>query len=241
MHKKSLGQNFLSDPKILKKIADFAQIKKGDTVVEIGPGEGSLTKFLLERAKEVILIEKDAELARKLNIEPQDILEVDPNAFPKGYVLVGNIPYYITGEIFRKFLESENQPASMTFVIQKEVADRIMARDKKESILSLSVKAYGTPELGGIIKAGSFTPAPKVDSTIIAVRNINKNKFSQVSEKTFFDFVKRGFAHKRKLLRKNLGISPEILESVGVDKDIRAEDLTLENWFDIIRACQVRK
>ncbi len=271
--KKSLGQNFLSDPQILKKIADFARIKKTDTVIEIGPGLGSLTKFLLERARKVIAVEKDRELVERLKkakTERLRIIQGDILEFPlkmpiKGnYVLVGNIPYYITGEIFRKFLETENQPASMTFVIQKEVAERIMgshsakaSRDKKkESILSLSIKAYGTPEYGGLIKAGSFSPAPKVDSAIIAIRNISKERFLSppthsyskrgqeekiITENEFFETIKKGFAHKRKFLRKNLGISEEIFPQLGFPKDVRAEDLTLENWFAIIKACQAKR
>src|SRR3989338_5698525 len=149
--KKSLGQNFLRDEKILRKIADFAQIEKGDTVVEVGPGEGTLTKFILEKAKRVIAVEKDELLAKflqekfkeeikssKLKILTGNILEIEnllkiaklkipARAGGGNYCLVGNIPYYITGEIFRKFLESENQPKSLTFVVQKEVAERIIA------------------------------------------------------------------------------------------------------------------
>src|SRR3990167_4311404 len=135
--KKSLGQNFLRDEKILRKIVDFARITKGDTVVEVGPGEGTLTKFLLERASRVIAVEKDNKLAgmlqekfreeiidNRLQIIVGDILDYKLKTI--NYKLIGNIPYYITGEIFRKFLESKNQPQSLTFVVQKEVVERIM-------------------------------------------------------------------------------------------------------------------
>ncbi|MEK7062994.1 MAG: rRNA adenine dimethyltransferase family protein, partial [Patescibacteria group bacterium] len=170
--KKFLGQHFLRNKKILLKIADFAQIEKGDTVLEVGPGEGGLTEFLLEKSKKVIAVEKDAKLveflkqkfkkeiiSNKLQIIEGDILEFPLMGIFKGnYILVGNIPYYITGAIFKKFLESDTPPQSITFVVQKEVADRIIARDGKESVLSISIKAFSTPEFGGVIKAGSFYP-----------------------------------------------------------------------------------
>lgn len=278
---KRLGQNFLRDEKILQKIVDFAQIEKRDVVLEVGPGEGTLTKLLLKKAGKVIAVEKDEHLAELLQVKfaPEikdqrlriiigDALELEAESLelggkekdlnsklkPLSYKLVGNIPYYITGEIFRKFLESSNQPKSLTFVVQKEVADRIMARDDKESILSLSIKAYGRPEYGGIIKAGSFAPRPKVDSAIVAVRDISKKKFferalqitpltpltlrggqnTKTLEKTFFEIVKKGFAHKRKLLAKNLGIDQSILLGLGIKEKARAEDLKLEDWLKIL-------
>ena len=286
-NKKSLGQNFLRDRGILKKIADFAQIEKEDTVVEVGPGEGTLTELLLERAKKVIAIEKDEKLVEflkekfakeikeeKLKIIAGDILKVSEGVFemPRSqktpfdtYKVVGNIPYYITGAIFKKFLEPKNQPSSITFVVQKEVAERIMgshfakaSRDKKESILSISIKVYGTPEFGGVIKAGSFYPKPKVDSAIIAVRNISKENFLRCHlrklglkggtlgnlEKRFFEILKAGFAHKRKLLIKNLGVSKTpfleisskgVFDTCGISEKARAEDLKVEDWICLTR------
>src|SRR3989344_3336145 len=274
--KKSLGQNFLRDEKILKKIVDFAQIEKGDTVVEVGPGEGTLTKFILEKAKRVIAVEKDELLAKflqekfkeeikssKLKILTGNILEIEnllkiaklkipARAGGGNYCLVGNIPYYITGEIFRKFLESENQPKSLTFVVQKEVAERIIARDGKESILSISIKAYGEAEFGGVIKAGSFVPRPKVDSAIIAVRDISKKRFDEITplipltlrgkqgkqtpEELFFEIVRKGFAHKRKLLIRNLNISKDIFEKLEIPEKARAEDLKVEDWFALAKS-----
>ncbi len=252
--KKSLGQNFLRDSKILQKIVDFAHIDKADTVLEIGPGEGTLTKLLLEKAGQVLSVEKDEQLAKELQakfaeeikekrstIIAGDILEIaDPIIHDAKYKLVGNIPYYITGEIFRKFLEIDRQPESMTFVIQREVAERIMARDGKESVLSISIKAYGTPEYGGIIKAGSFTPRPKVDSAIITVRDISRIRFGAVKEKRFFEILKRGFSHKRKLLCSNLEVSPQFLAELGISEKARAENLTLQNWLDIAEHPQNR-
>ena len=271
--KKSLGQNFLKDKGILKKIADFAQIEKGDTVVEVGPGEGTLTELLLERAKKVIAVEKDERMAEflqqkfeqeiaenKLQIITGDVLKLRAESLElrgkekdlkasssklqaPSYILVGNIPYYITGALFKKALESENPPKSITFVVQKEVAERIVARDGKESILSISIKAYGTPEYGGVIKAGSFNPKPKVDSAILGVRNISKKRFEKIQEQGFFEILKAGFAHKRKLLIKNLGSVPsvssdtlmlkKVFDKCGISEKARAEDLKVEDWFAI--------
>ena len=268
--KKSLGQNFLRDPKILKKIVDFAQIEKEDTVVEIGPGEGTLTKFLLEQAHRVIAIEKDFELAtqlkekfhkeildNRLQIIEGDALDTKIyNLLSTNYKLIGNIPYNITGALFKKFLEnppSGVQPKSITFVVQKEVAERVIARDAKESILSISIKVYGKPEMGGVIKAGSFFPKPKVDSAILAIRDINKKRFEGESEKKFFEILKAGFAHKRKLLIKNLskGIfeMPQyqkmpfdiIFKKCGVPEKARAEDLKVENWLCISKEISNQK
>ncbi len=282
--KKSLGQNFLRDPNILGKIADFAEIEKTDIVLEVGPGEGLLTQVLLTKAERVIAIEKDNELADKLKekfskeieqgkliVVAGDILELqshqctdifllenscvaslqsssqgisefaDSKYFDKGYVLVGNIPYYITGAIFKKFLEEvENKPKSITFVIQKEVAERIMAKDGKESILSISIKAYGEPKYGGVIKAGSFYPKPKVDSAIISIRGISSEKISEHTKK-FFEILKLGFAHKRKLLIRNLGeiagerSLKEIFEKCEIDEKARAEDLKVEDWVNLTK------
>ena len=242
--KKSLGQNFLRDPKILKKIVDFARIEKDDIVVEVGPGEGTLTKLLLERAKRVIAIEKDHFLVEhlkekfreqilddRLKIIEEDILDSDLKY--NGYKLIGNIPYYITGAIFKKFLEAKKQPESITFVVQKEVADRIIARDGKESILSISMKAYGEPQYGGVIKAGSFNPKPKVDSAIISIRNINRGKFKEakIDGREFFEILKRGFAHKRKLLIKNLGAEEEVFTKCDIPENARAENLPVDKWI----------
>lgn len=256
--KKSLGQNFLRDSKILQKIANAAHISKEDTVVEIGPGEGGLTQCILGLASKVIAIEKDQALVEHLNqkfkdqlesgklqIISADILDFDiENNFDTNYKLLGNIPYYITGSIFKKFLGAQNKPESLTFLVQKEVAQRIIASDKKESVLSISVKAYGTPEYGGTIKAGSFYPAPKVDSAIISIQAINKGYFDtyNVAENDFFEILKQGFAHKRKYLLSNLkeNFDKEKLknafQNTKLDERVRSEDLQVEEWFKLARS-----
>ncbi len=256
--KKSLSQNFLTSPAIAEQVAEAAELGPSDVVVEIGSGQGILTIELVKRAGEVIAIEKDRRLAplltekfadtiktRKLKVIEGDILDFDTSSLA-GYKVVGNIPYNITGEILRSFLSRANQPTSMTLMVQKEVAERIMARDGKESVLSLSVKAYGSPRIVRKVSAGSFSPKPKVDSAIIHISGISRQFFSakggsasggkDLSEERFFKLVKAGFAHKRKQLWGNLseGESKFRLElcwnSLSLLPTARAEELTLEKW-----------
>ncbi len=244
--KKSLGQNFLMHARIAERIALSAKLLPGTVVFEIGPGTGKLTRELLKLAKKVIALEADYELFLRLQTEfAQEILQqrlalvhgdirtFDINTLPKGYALVANIPYYLTGEIFRMFLESDSQPSSMTLLVQKEVAERI-ARSKKESILSLSVKAYGTPKLEFSVPRGAFVPAPKVDSAVLTVRGISRKNFStREEEQRFFALIRAGFAHKRKFVRKNLVDSG--LFAGHIPEKARAEDLSLQAWCDLAR------
>ena len=254
--KKSLGQNFLMHARIAERIALVAKLSPDATVFEIGPGTGKLTRELLKLAKKVIALEADRELFEKLQTEfaPEisdgrlelvhgDIRTFDIATLPKAYALVANIPYYLTGEIFRMFLESDNQPSAMTLLVQKEVAERIVGnpersrgtREKKESILSLSVKAYGTPKREFVVPRGAFVPAPKVDSAVLTIRDISRKNFSsRVEERHFFALVRAGFAHKRKFVRKNLveaGLSGESLPEKA-----RAEDLPLSAWLALAHA-----
>ena len=251
--KKSLGQNFLMHARIAERIAMVAELSPSDSVFEIGPGTGMLTRELLKCAGKVIALEADQELFEKLRVDFSediekgrleliygDIRTFDPGLLPKGYALVANIPYYLTGEIFRMFLEAENQPVSMTLLVQKEVAERI-AQQKKESILSLSVKAYGTPKREFIVPSGAFVPAPKVDSAVLTVRNISKRNFkTHAAEDRFFAIVRAGFAHKRKFVVKNLteaGLFSEKMASrlaaATVSLKARAEDLPLSVWIGL--------
>lgn len=243
--KKSLGQNFLMHARIAERIALTSGITSSDTVFEIGPGTGMLTRELLKLAGHVVALEADQELFdalhatfateiadKRLTLLLGDIRTFELATLPAGYTLVANIPYYLTGEIFRMFLTAKRQPRSMTLLVQKEVAVRI-ARDKKESILSLSVKAYGTPKYEFTVPRGAFAPAPKVDSAVLSVRGISRDLFSCAKDETlFFDLVHAGFAHKRKFVRSNLvdaGFSPAALPEKA-----RAEDLSLDDWFSLI-------
>ena len=250
---KFLGQNFLNSKKIIADIIKAADLKLDDIVLEVGPGKGILTEALLEAVPKgrVIAIEKDERLveflkekfsgAKNLEIINGDILKFNSNKLKaneaKGYKIVANIPYYITSHFLRKFLEGPSigsgfiQPSRMVLMLQKEVAERITARDKKESILSISVKAYGEPKIIKKVPARYFSPAPKVDSAILLIDNISKDFFKNIDEKKFFEIVKRGFSQKRKMLKNNLKLlNTECSTKCGVKENARAENLSVENW-----------
>jgi len=231
--------------RIAERIADVAKLSPNTIVFEIGSGKGMLTRALLQRAGKVIAIEADRELFKKLQLNFAneitagrfELVHGDIRAFniaslPRGYALVANIPYYLTGEIFRMFLESKHQPSAMTLLVQKEVAGRI-ARTRKESILSLSVKAYGTPKYEFTVPHGAFRPAPNVDSAVLTIRDISRKNFSsRKEEQRFFSLIHAGFAHKRKFVRNNLA---DIVSMENIPEKVRAEDLHLSDWFDIVR------
>jgi 16S rRNA (adenine1518-N6/adenine1519-N6)-dimethyltransferase len=247
--KKSLGQNFLMHAQTAERIALASSVTKEDTVLEIGPGTGMLTRALLAHAKKVIAVEADYSLVPKLEVSfaeeigqgRLELIQADVRSFNtkhlKGsYHLVANIPYYLTGEIFRQFLTAKHKPSSMTLLVQKEVAVRI-ARSKKESLLSLSVKAFGTPKIQFPVPRGAFRPAPNVDSAVISITDIAQNAFKNAEdEKWFFDVLHAGFAHKRKQLAKNLEALAssehirEAFSAASIDSKARAEDLTLPTW-----------
>lgn len=245
-----LGQHFLTNAYYAKVLADAVAVRPGETIVEIGPGKGALTKYLLETGAHVIAVEKDEALAEYLraelagkNIEVRagDVRDFEAPRSP--YVVAANIPYYITGEIIRQFLESECQPRAVALLIQKEVAQRIVARDGKESILSLSVKIFGTPKIIATVGKGNFNPPPQVDSAIILIDDISRMHLKSAAEKKrFFDAVRAGFASKRKLLASNLAkiFGKEAVErafaACAIDAKSRAEDLTLEDWLALSKA-----
>ncbi|OHA26209.1 MAG: ribosomal RNA small subunit methyltransferase A [Candidatus Taylorbacteria bacterium RIFCSPHIGHO2_02_FULL_44_36] len=255
---KTYGQNFLKSPAVAERMVDAAEISSADLVLEAGPGKGALTEKLLARARQVFAVEKDERLVfyltlkfkeefkqNKLVIVGADILKFDPTEVglqTGGYKIVANIPYYITGEFLRHFLSEVAQPSKMVIMVQKEVAERILAKDPratnalglKESILSISIKAYAEPKYLETVPAELFTPKPKVDSAVIVIDKISRDFFTDVSEKRFFNIVKRGFAHKRKLLVNNLEIitaaGKKVLADCGIAPNARAENLTLRQW-----------
>ncbi len=256
--KKSLGQNFLRDQEILNDIVASAAVGGGDLVLEVGPGEGDLTRVLLDAGATVYGVEKDSRAipylekkfaeeikAGKYILQEGDALEMEPEDFfqkDQSYKIVANIPYYITGLLIRNFLEVDHKPESITLVVQKEVAERI-ATDKKESILSLSVKAYGEPEYVRTIEAKYFDPAPKVDSAILHIGNISNEFFntSTIDSDSFFNLIKLGFAQKRKTLVKNLSqeypkeLLREILVSLDINEKVRAEELSPPLWVKLVQ------
>jgi len=267
--KKSLGQNFLRSGSALRAISDAGKITPQDIVLEIGPGKGALTEVLLESGAKVIAIEKDRLLIPflsdkfakeikegKLELIEKDILEWNPRdiGLKVGeYKLIANIPYYITGAILEKFLEEETRPERIVFLVQKEVADRIVARDKKESILSISVKAFGTPKVVMKVSKKAFSPSPKVDSAILLIEHISHTYFSgwgiseQKAIREFFDIVHAGFAHKRKLLGRNLEkVSDKetilrVFTELDLSISVRAEDLSPEKWLLLARVLSSKK
>jgi 16S rRNA (adenine1518-N6/adenine1519-N6)-dimethyltransferase len=266
--KKSLGQHFLNSTHVLGQIIEAAELIKGQNVLEIGPGTGILTKKLLENGAKVIAVEKDVRSVELLNekFAPEiktgqltlisgDILELRgyfsgtisrssdfPSFSPNTtYSLIANIPYYITGAILESFLESNPQPSRAVLLVQKEVADRIMARDGKQSILSVSVRAFGEPKMVAKVAKGAFTPPPTVDSAILAINNISNKEFMarNLDAKHFFAIVRAGFAHKRKYLIRNLEEVTEsaqlqnIWKELSLDLRVRAEDLEVSDWMNI--------
>lgn len=259
--KKSLGQNFLKSEGILRQIVEAGNVKQTDIVLEIGPGKGALTEKLLENALKVVAVEKDRELFAflgekfakeiengKFELIEDDILEFLPenhNLKTKKFKIVANIPYNITGAILKKFLTSENQPENMTLLVQKEVAQRIVGHGSnpstklrvKESLLSISVKAYGNPKMMFKVPARFFKPAPKVDSAVIHISDISKAFFQKnhIKEEDFWEILRAGFAQKRKKLGNNL---KKVCQGVPLAKyaHMRAEDLTLENWAEIVQS-----
>lgn len=251
--KKSLGQNFLRSETAVSAIVDSLQ-DKNLPIIEIGGGEGVVTRALLEKGRTVSVVELDPRAAtlmrekfvreitgQRLRIAEQDVLQTDFARLVnnKDYLVVGNIPYYITGLIIRHIFEQKMLPKQATLMVQKEVADRILVRDGKESILSLSVKVYGDIQLVKIVKRGSFVPAPKVDSAIFTVKNIRNPFINPAQEKLFFEIIKTAFKHPRKLALGNLKkyLSEETfvrVERVLTQENCqnkRAEDIPLSVWL----------
>jgi len=262
--KKSLGQHFLTDTRILDKIVDVGNIFKGDLVLEIGPGRGALTRALLARGARVLAIEKDEALVAFLRDEfateikthelivlSGDVLDSSEvlmlylaenvrNPTTNTYKVVANIPYYITGKILRFLFSLEIHPAVIVLLVQEEVAARVAVQDgKKESILSLSIKAFGTPRYRGEVKAEAFSPPPKVDSAILSIENISRKFFDVITEEKFFKIIKQAFSQKRKTILNTLFADDKvrgtaILEKVGLSKVTRPEEISLEKWKELI-------
>ncbi|MFZ4632169.1 MAG: 16S rRNA (adenine(1518)-N(6)/adenine(1519)-N(6))-dimethyltransferase RsmA [Patescibacteria group bacterium] len=260
---RSKGQNFLVNEKIYDDIVGAADLKKEDTVLEIGPGLGFLTLKLAQKAKAVVAVELDDQLANYLQVgfDAQDLTNVkiinedilkfnlDENIGPKNkYKVVANLPYNITSIFLRLYLSSYHRPESFVLMLQKEVAERIVATAPDMSLLALSVQYYADAEIIREVKAGNFWPEPKVDSAIIKLvtkDRANLSKENQVNEdKLFFRLAKMGFSAKRKMLKNNLAgglkidqkIIIEILTKNKFNPLLRAEDLSLEDWLKLFAA-----
>ncbi|MEW6117711.1 MAG: 16S rRNA (adenine(1518)-N(6)/adenine(1519)-N(6))-dimethyltransferase RsmA [Nitrospirota bacterium] len=245
MAKKHLGQNFLFDPSILTRIVEAAGISAEDTVVEIGPGHGSLTKLLALAARKVIAIELDPELYQKLSEDPllpNNVTLVFNDALKyryeelESFKVVANIPYYITTPLIFRLLDAKKHITSMTFTIQREVAERIVASPgtKDYGALSIGVQFYATPRIEFIVPRGAFRPIPKVDSAVVHIQILDKPRVEVRDEKLFFKVVKTAFAQRRKTLSNALKpLSKDIREMLaeaGIDPIRRAETLSIEEF-----------
>jgi len=262
---KRLGQNFLIDPVALGRIVQIAEIDPQDAVLEIGPGLGGLTRLLAERARSVVAVEIDANLIGPLRevvagmenvkivqgdilgLDPAELIEADPEQAGPGYLVVANIPYYITSALIRHLLEARVQPTRMVLTVQREVADRLTAEPGDMSLLALSVQVYGQPEIKARIPAGAFFPPPNVDSAVVRIDLYPEPRIPAQDLDFFFRLAKAGFSQKRKTLRNTLAggmrwskeAAGEALESAGIDPMRRAETLSLDEWarlVEVVRA-----
>jgi 16S rRNA (adenine1518-N6/adenine1519-N6)-dimethyltransferase len=248
--KKSLGQHWLKDEATLEAICEAADLGSGDTVLEVGPGLGDLTRQLLKRAGKVVTVEIDKELAAnlrakiggsKIQVITGDILKFDLGQLPLGYKVVANIPYYLTSNLIRLLSEAVNPPETVVLLIQKEVAGRIAASSGEMSLLSVSAQLYFSPKLGPIVSAELFEPPPKVDSQVIILKRRAKPLFEDLDTKAYFRIVKAGFSGRRKKLRGSLsaglGISKDqadqLLKKAGISGDLRAQNLDLKDWHKL--------
>ena len=261
---KHLGQNFLTDKKVVKKIIKTADLKSTDTVLEIGPGLGALTKELVKKVKQVIVCEKDPKMCQILkqtlkdfkNIEiingdilkfqiPNYKLQINSKSKTQNYKIVANLPFYITAPIIRKFLETKFPPKEMVLLVQKEVAQRICQKPGRMNLLAISVQLYAKPEIISYVSKKSFWPQPKVDSAIIKI--VPRKKYN-VNKDLFFKVVKAGFSHPRKQLVNNLlalslpnGLKlnkqefSSLLLKTNIQPSQRAETLTIDDWIRLTK------
>jgi 16S rRNA (adenine1518-N6/adenine1519-N6)-dimethyltransferase len=250
--KKSLGQHWLTDRAVLASIAEEAKLSLEDTVLEIGPGLGTLTSELLRRANRVVAVELDDQLAAKLpgqfpgkdlTVVHQDFLEFDLSGLPADYVVVANVPYYITSKIVQRLLTSTHRPRRIVLLVQKEVAERLAAGAGDMSILAISAQVYANVRLGPVVPAKFFTPPPKVDSQVVVLERRDRPAIETSEERQFFRVVKAGFSAKRKKLRSSLAggaalpkpIVEAWLKSADIDPDARPEMLSVDDWARLAR------
>lgn len=252
MPNKSLGQHWLRDRTILATIADAAELTPSDTVLEIGPGLGTLTSEILRQTDKVIAVEYDGELARKLpgqfpgkdlTVINEDILTFDLDSLPADYKVVANVPYYITSRIIERLMTAHNKPSIAVLLVQKEVAERIAARPGDMSILAVSAQLYAEASLGALVPRRFFTPPPKVDSQVIVLRTRTTPLVPAEDERALFRVVKAGFRAKRKKLRSSISAglaitkpaAEELLRHANIDPELRAEDLSIDDWLRLAR------
>jgi 16S rRNA (adenine1518-N6/adenine1519-N6)-dimethyltransferase len=267
--KKGLGQNFLADPVHLDRIVAAAELTRTDVVLEVGPGVGTLTARLASRAGRVVAVELDTSLLPALHetlagfdnvtVVQGDILQLDPGQLSivndqppaisdslsiDNYKVVANLPYYITSAAIRHLLTATRPPALLVLTVQREVAQRIVAKPPEMSLLAVSVQFYAQPEIVARIPAGAFYPPPKVDSAILRLRPWNQPPVDVPDEGAFFTIARAGFGQRRKQLRNSLRTNLELaqeqidamLSQAGIDPRRRPETLTLAEWAQLAHA-----
>ena len=245
--KKFLGQHWLTDAVALQAICDAGEITSEDTVLEIGPGTGTLTRFLVQQAKQVVAVEFDTALAAKLpgqikatnlSVVEQDILAYNLTELPADYKVIANIPYYLTSKLIRTLSETPNQASRVVLLIQKEVAQRVAAAPGNMSLLSVSAQFYWQVSLGIEIPAKMFTPPPKVDSQVLILTRRPEPLFLGIDDKQFFRTVKAGFSARRKTLLNSLSAGLR-MDKVEIKNSIqlaglltlqRPQELSLSDW-----------
>ena len=254
---KGLGQNFLVDKSVLKKIIKTANLTKKDVILEIGPGIGTLTRGLAHKAKRVIAVEKDPKMCQILeetlknfnNVEviTGDILKIPNTKYEiqdTKYKIVANLPFYIAAPVIRKFLQLNNQPRVLVLMVQKEVAQRICARPADMNLLAVSVQFYAEPEIISYVSKKSFWPQPKVDSAILKITpSGKKSTIVGILPEEFFRVVKAGFSQPRQMLINNLAKKleiekeeiKEVLQKNKISPSQRAETLTVKDWLQIAK------
>lgn len=246
---KQYGQNFLLNEEVIEKMIEAGEINKKNTVVEVGPGFGVLTLPISQKAGKVLAyeIEKKIQPYWEERLKEHKNLEIiwgnvlyNKDFNLKKYKVIANLPYQITSQVIRFFLEQENKPENMVIMVQKEVGERICAKPGDLSVLGLSVQFYGEPEIVAIVSKNNFYPEPKVDSAVIKITL--KKDLPEINEKEFFNFIKAGFINKRKLLIKNLKNYlgkknkekiDRAFEKIGFLNNVRAQELSVEDWIKL--------
>lgn len=250
---KSLGQHWLRDDGALEAMCEAVAVGPHDTVLEIGPGTGTLTRKLAQRAEQVVAVEFDAaladtlssqEIAANLRIVTSDILKFDLTTLPHDYKVVANIPYYLTSKLIRTLSETTNPASHVALLVQKEVAERVAADPGDMSLLSVSAQFYWQVSLGQVVPAKLFTPAPKVDSQILIMQRRQEPLFPDVDTKLFFQLVKAGFASRRKTLLNSLAgglrldkdTTNRLLAAADIEPNKRPQALSLRDWYQLYQA-----
>ncbi len=257
--RKSLGQHFLTDEHVLRRIADAAELTRADTVIEIGAGPGGLTVELAARARRVVAVELDERLCahladrfhgtnvtvvqgNALDLDPADLLP--PDRSDDAYTLTGNLPYYITQPLIRHYLEATPAPRRMTVMVQREVARSIAAKPGEMSLLSVSVQLYGEPTILFDVPSSAFHPPPNVDSSVVRIDLPGGLRAPVTDTEAFFRVVRAGFSSRRKQLRNALAnglqLDPAaagaLLAEAGIDATLRPQALAIESWAAITDA-----